>query len=78
MNLDTQLMEAIHKKIELSQQLERWEIDLETLIEIQASSCGFILIMPGLVRKNGGLWYVRQIWRSLGARVLLHSGTAPD
>ena len=35
MNLDTQLMEAIHKKIELSQQLERWEIDLETLIEMQ-------------------------------------------
>ena len=35
MNLDSQLMEAIHKKIELSQQLERWEIDLETLIEMQ-------------------------------------------
>ena len=37
MNLDSQLMEAIHKKIELSQQLERWEIDLETLIEMQVS-----------------------------------------
>ncbi|XP_064618779.1 BICD family-like cargo adapter 1 isoform X2 [Lineus longissimus] len=35
MNLDQQLMDAIQQKIELSQQLEQWELDMQALIEIQ-------------------------------------------
>ena len=60
MNLDSQLMEAIHKKIELSQQLERWEIDLETLIEMQVRSpiCLLIVISRSVCKrlphKNAG------------------------
>ena len=32
MQINSQLLEAIHQKIELSQQLEQWQVDMEQLL----------------------------------------------
>ena len=35
MQVNSQLMEAIQQKVELSQQLEQWQVDMEQLLEGQ-------------------------------------------
>lgn len=35
MHINSQLMEAIQQKVELSQQLEQWQVDMQTLLDEQ-------------------------------------------
>ncbi|XP_076344563.1 bicaudal D-related protein homolog isoform X1 [Tachypleus tridentatus] len=35
MHINSQLMEAIHQKVELSQQLEQWQVDMQALLDEQ-------------------------------------------
>ncbi|XP_006815738.1 BICD family-like cargo adapter 1 [Saccoglossus kowalevskii] len=61
MNLDSQLLEAIQQKIELSQQLDQWQVDMESLLgnrmqkkldEDKSNST----ITPGTRRKKLSFW----------------------
>ena len=49
MQVNSQLLEAIQQKIELSQQLEQWQVDMEQLLEGQMRE----RLLYGEVQKNG-------------------------
>ena len=56
MNLDSQLMEAIQQKVELSQQLEQWEVSLVFWVKSTPFNVNICIYTSWRRRRNTGYY----------------------